>query len=134
MDWNVQRWKTGFSARLPFPPTANTYYRAVNLPRKNHPVILISARGRAYAEIVAGTFGIFTPLNGALKVAVSAWFPNLRVRDVDNLLKPLLDALTKARAWGDDSQIQILAIEAAGMDRPDGRVEVVAQQIEAMLF
>ena len=36
---------------------------------------------------------------------IEAWMPDKRVRDLDNLLKAPLDALTRAGFWVDDSQI-----------------------------
>lgn len=48
------------------------------------------------------------PLTGRLAVTVQVRAPDRRSRDLDNLGKCLLDALTKAGVWQDDSQIDRL--------------------------
>jgi crossover junction endodeoxyribonuclease RusA len=59
---------------------------------------LISEAGRAYRiEIVALLFNTpHTPLTGPLKLTIRAHRPDNRRRDIDNILKPLLDALAHA--------------------------------------
>jgi crossover junction endodeoxyribonuclease RusA len=42
---------------------------------------------------------------------VKVYPPDNRRRDVDNVLKSLVDALERGGAYGDDSQIQRLSIE-----------------------
>ena len=90
---------------LPYPPTVNTYYRSIGRGR-----VVISARGRDYRQRVAdavmsqrcpGT----TPIQCRLAVSVDFWPPDRRRRDLDNLCKSMLDAMTHAGVWGDDSQI-----------------------------
>jgi crossover junction endodeoxyribonuclease RusA len=43
-------------------------------------------------------------------VTIQAFRPDNRRRDLDNLLKAVLDALTAAEVWDDDSQITDLRI------------------------
>jgi len=96
---------------LPWPPTVNTYYR--NLKGKT----LISAKGRKYRDAVADQVliqcafnGQFTGYVGRLGVLIEAYPPDKRSRDLDNILKSLLDSLTKAGVWADDSQIDDLQV------------------------
>jgi len=92
---------------LPWPPTVNTYYR--NLNGKT----LISAKGREYRQAVADQVLIQRAgkaYAGRLGVLVEAYPPDKRSRDLDNILKSLLDSLTKAGVWADDSQIDDLQV------------------------
>lgn len=91
---------------LPWPPSNNTYYRRVGAKT------LISAAGREYARTVAGLCRASRVRrhDGRLRVVITACPPDRRRRDLDNLLKGLLDALTHGGAWEDDSQIDDLRI------------------------
>ena len=51
------------------------------------------------------------PMPGALKMEVQLFPPDKRRRDVDNVLKSLLDALEHGGAYADDGQIVRLAVE-----------------------
>lgn len=55
--------------------------------------------------------------DGEVAVAVVFVLPNRRRVDADNLVKTVMDAATKAGAWGDDSQVtaatQLLELDAA---------------------
>lgn len=92
---------------LPWPPSVNHYWRHVG-----HKT-LISAAGRAY-RIAVGRYVLqnlrrlagVTPYQGKIGIHIAASFPDDRKRDLDNLLKAPFDALTHARIWKDDSQIQ----------------------------
>ena len=93
---------------LPWPPALNRYYRNVRGRT------LISREGRAYRRQVAlhclaedrGAW----PLSGRLAVRIQAAPPDRRRRDVDGMLKAVLDALTHAGLWRDDSQVDDLRI------------------------
>ena len=92
---------------LPWPPTANRYWRNVNGR------MVLSREGRRYREAVDGlvwrhvcqagdsvSFG-----TSRLELEIDAHPPDNRRRDLDNLLKPILDALQYAEVFEDDSQI-----------------------------
>ena len=91
---------------LPFPPSVNHYWRHVGNRT------LISRTGRAYRQQVlhdVQQLGLRV-ITGPIKLEVIVTRPDRRRRDVDNLLKSLLDALDHAEVYEDDSQIQDLRI------------------------
>ena len=49
-----------------------------------------------------------SPMAGMLAMKVRAYPPDRRKRDIDNIQKPLLDALEKGRAFFNDCQIKHL--------------------------
>ena len=91
---------------LPFPPALNSYYRHVVV--RGQPRTLISADGREYRERVKRVVGPVATLRGRLAVCVLACPPDRRARDLDGMHKALLDALTHAGVWADDSLIDVL--------------------------
>lgn len=62
-------------------------------------------------------------LEGGLIVEIDCHAPDRRCRDLDNIAKVLLDALTEAGVWEDDSQVQVLTLRKAPSEKP-GRVQV----------
>ncbi len=106
---------------LPWPPTVNTYY-TVARGRK-----IMSKKGRDYkygATIIAGSQWKGEPLKGDITLFIRAYPPDKRKRDLDNILKPVLDSLTEAGIYVDDSQVADLRIQRF---RPSkrGRVEIM---------
>jgi len=64
------------------------------------------------------------PLQNKLKVEITAYMPDKRRRDLDNILKALLDALTGAGIWEeDDSQVDEMCVKH-GEVRVGGQIEV----------
>jgi crossover junction endodeoxyribonuclease RusA len=101
---------------LPWPPSTNTYWRMF----QNR--MIISAKGREYRKAVADQVLIqrgAKHLAGKMKVTIGAYRPDERKRDLDNLLKSTLDALSHAGVYEDDSLIVDLRVywerEKAGM-------------------
>lgn len=92
---------------LPWPPSLNAYYRTVRGR------ILISSEGREYRTRVLGKCLVqrVQPVSGRLEVFIQAFPPDRRARDLDNLQKGLLDAITHAKVWTDDSDIDDLRIK-----------------------
>ena len=90
---------------LPYPPSINHYWRRVG------PRTLISREGRAFRRNVCallGGGGRRPPLGGRIALAMDAFPPDHRRRDLDNIAKPVLDALEHAGIYLDDSQIDLL--------------------------
>jgi crossover junction endodeoxyribonuclease RusA len=97
---------------LPWPPSVNHYYRHVG------PRTLISRKGREYRTQVCGLLapgngnGIRKPPSGGrIALAMDAFPPDRRRRDLDNLLKCTQDSLAHAGVFEDDSQIDLLAVQ-----------------------
>lgn len=101
----------------------NMYWR--NIAIKGKPRTLISADGRQYKADVAGICqreGV-QPLPGPVALVLVAYRPR-KVGDLDNLLKPILDAL-KGMAFVDDSQvIEIHATRRDDKHNPRAMVQV----------
>src|SRR3990172_8733530 len=105
---------------LPWPPTINHYWMRT---RNGRPYI--SARGTVYRGAVilicraAMREQEVDCMSGRLRVEITAHPPDMRKRDLDNLLKSILDALQHAGVYDDDSQIDDLRI-FRGAAEPSG--------------
>lgn len=101
----------------------NHYWRSV--PGRG---VLVSAEGRQYRQNVYAAVLVQRAVRkfaGRLRVTVIAFPPDKRKRDLDNLLKSSLDAMTHAGVWMDDSQIDDLRIcRQSPLKAPCIRVEV----------
>ncbi|MCT7656148.1 RusA family crossover junction endodeoxyribonuclease [Oceanimonas sp. NS1] len=96
------------SLELPWPPSMNQMWRRVN----GRTVLCKAAR--EYRNKVAPLVLLARAnkhLAGRIRVDVVAQPPDHRQRDLDNMLKAPLDALTHAGVYLDDSQIDRLLIE-----------------------
>lgn len=99
---------------LPFPPSVNRYWRHVGMGGGVR--VLLSREGRRYkdavkAAVLARVGEGREPLTGRLVVDVRLYPPDRLRRDIDNFGgKALLDALTDAGVWQDDSQLDELRI------------------------
>lgn len=116
---------------LPWPPSTNTYWRHPTKGRLagRH---LISEQGRAYREAVA--LQVLAQngrrlLDCPLSIDIEVFMPDRRRRDLDNLLKSLLDSMTHAGVWADDSQIHDLRIRRG--PRLGGMVKVCIDPMES---
>lgn len=93
---------------LPWPPSVNHYWR------RNGNRYFVSSEGRKYREEVclrAKDVQSNFAQKDRLSVSIKAYPPDKRRRDLDNILKSLLDSLQHAGVYSDDSQIDSLHIE-----------------------
>ena len=102
---------------LPYPPSVNHYWRHVGNET------LISKEGREYREKIDSLLYGHGCVTGRLVVEIAVWTPDRRRRDLDNILKSLLDSLQHAGAIEDDGSIDMLVVSRKGTTR-DGRVVV----------
>lgn len=102
---------------LPYPPSANTYWR-----RNGHRYFIAPAGVAFRTEVKArcAASGI-KPLTGHVAMTVTLVPGDRRRRDIDNVLKPLLDALTNGCAWSDDSQVKRLIVAMGDPEPKRGR-------------
>ena len=93
---------------LPWPPSVNHYWR------KWRNRMVISDEGRDYRRLVGwmlGGGGIRKPpAGGRIALAMDAFPPDRRRRDLDNLPKCSQDSLAHAGVYEDDSQIDLLTV------------------------
>jgi crossover junction endodeoxyribonuclease RusA len=110
---------------LPWPPTANTYWR------RNGGRYFISKRGQDYREYVAKACYAYQGLFVAedrLRVKIKAYPPDRRKRDLDNLFKSTLDSIQHAGLYVDDCQIDKLSIER--MPEHEGKISIYVEKID----
>lgn len=108
---------------LPYPPSANAYWRNV------HGRVVVSAEARAYKRKVA-LLARGKPLEGPLSLVAHVYRPR-KAGDLDNSLKVLCDALNGV-AWVDDSQVvEIHAFRHDDKAAPRVEVEVRQVNVEA---
>jgi len=99
---------------LPWPPSVNAYWRTVNGRT------MISKKGRVYKQAATRAVlaaGANKHLPGRLRVKLTAYPPDRRRRDIDNLTKLALDSMQVAGVYLDDSQIDELTIIRAEVEK-----------------
>jgi len=98
---------------LPWPPSVNNYWLARGNTR------FISKAGKQFRQAVAeecAQQGVVA-LEGRLAVYVALFPPDRRARDIDNILKALLDACEHAGCYASDNQIDELQIIRQGVQK-----------------
>ena len=114
----------GITLTMPWPPSVNKYWRTFQGR------MIISAEGRSYRKAVADQVLIQRGTKhyaGKLRVQIEAFRPDNRRRDLDNLLKAVLDGCTHAGVWEDDSNIVDLRIYWA--DTVGGMLKVKVSEV-----
>ncbi len=119
---------------LPWPPSVNHYWRSANrtIKGRRRPIVLVSDEGLKYqADVLEYILRRGLPrahFHGRIALRITLEMPDKRRRDIDNYLKSLLDSLTHAGVWLDDSQIDIIDIRR-GEVLPPGRAIVEVTEI-----
>ena len=124
VDELIRKNENAITLTLPWPPSVNKYWRTFQGR------MIISAEGRSYRKAVADQVMIqrgAKHYEGKLNVVIEAWRPDNRRRDLDNLLKAILDALTHAGVWVDDGLIVDLRIYWA--DSIGGMLKVKVSEV-----
>lgn len=117
---------------LPFPPSMNAYW-AMTTNAQGQRILIVSQQGRKYARrvqsLVASRYRRPT-IDYRIALLIEAWAPSEDYApggrwewDVDNRVKPLQDALAKARVIANDKLIRDVRIVDRGI-LPPGRVLV----------
>ena len=98
-----------YEFELPFPPSVNACWRVF----RNRSIL--SKRGREYRASVFEHMKLIgldeELLSGRLRVRIALYPPDARRRDIDNYCKATFDALSHAKFWIDDEQIDDLTIK-----------------------
>lgn len=99
---------------LPYPPSNNNYWRTRVAGRRA--ITYISKAGMEYRDAVALAVDQamddgFAPLaSQPVELIIDVFVPDARKRDIDNVTKATLDALTHAGVWDDDNQVERIHI------------------------
>ncbi len=120
----ISKNENAITLTLPWPPSVNRYWRTFQGR------MIISAEGRSYRKAVADQVFIQSGAKnytGKLRVQIEAFRPDKRRRDLDNLLKAVLDGCTHAGVWEDDSNIVDLRIYWA--DTIGGMIKVNVREL-----
>lgn len=124
MPQNSNPQMTSLSLSLTYPPSVNTYWGFHGHRR------FLTNKAREFKTNVAAAAAAARGF-GACRVGIEVILhpPDRRVRDIDNVLKPLLDALVAAGVLNDDGQIDLLIV-SRGTVVKGGRCEVCIKLIE----
>ena len=117
---------TEYEFVLPWPPTVNTYWR------RRGSQYYISDKGQKYRKDVQQIIrqlrlDIFT--KSRLRITIIAEPPDSRRRDLDNILKGLLDSLIHAGFAEDDVQFDDIRV-IRGVKVLGGRVGIKITELE----
>lgn len=126
---------------LPWPPSANRYWRSIVVLGQKHAQHYVGDHGKAYRKALAELALVHRwprGLTARLAVHLILFQPDRRSIDIDNRVKILLDALgtatrpkeIKAGLFADDAQIDDLRVQR-GPIVPQGLVHAVLSELPA---
>ena len=100
------------------PPSANRVWRNAS------GLTYLSPETRAFNKLVKYVLRETIPKEWKFYRVEIVVFPQRRSGDVDNRIKPVLDALTKACFWEDDTKVAFVSCQFAEVDKK-GRTQVI---------
>ena len=116
---------------LPWPPSVNHYWRSMVI--KGSVRLYVSKRGKEYRHsVMCRMKTLRRRFQGSVAVMIEAFPPDRRRRDLDNLLKCVLDSVANAGAMDDDSQVCDLHIIRRPPEK-GGRLRVVLTDMRDQL-
>lgn len=98
---------SGLVIELPWPPSVNHYWRRCGAR------YFVSLKGKTFRDNVhhiCDTTSHKFDNKVRLRVTIEAYPPDRRRRDLDNILKSLLDSLQHAQIYEDDNQIDDIRV------------------------
>lgn len=107
---------------LPYPPSVNHYWKS-GRNRLGKPMRYLSTAANDFKRTVNALCGQKQAFSGRVGVKVLVWTPDRRIRDLDNLLKGLLDSISGAGVIVDDCQIDEIHMIREGVHK-GGKVQV----------
>lgn len=135
---------------LPWGPSVNHYWRSLLIPWRSAPPgqppyrvqPTISKEGRHFRATVieavktlkrAGLH-VALPPGARLAIEIKLHAPNHRSYDIDNRVKAVLDGLTHAEVYVDDSLVDLLTIRRCAVRPGQGRMFISITTTENTLF
>lgn len=111
-------------SNLPWPPSVNAYWTRTKSGMRRS-----DAATTYLAEVLAAVNrNRGRTITGRVGLRIKAYPPDCRVRDLDNTLKAICDALKVAHVYADDSQIDSLAIDRCQVVA-GGRISVAVEDL-----
>lgn len=107
---------------LPYPPSVNTYW-GFNGSRRYLTKKALDFKKLVWCEVILAGKPYFG--KQFVKVSIRWHCPDKRLRDIDNPLKPLFDALVQASVMEDDSQIRAMTVEYGNIKKGGETVIVI---------
>ena len=127
--------RSSLQLRLPWPPSVNGYWQPFPIPG-GRVVMSLTKRARIYrtdvCAAIRAVMGACTPVpfDTPVRIDIELRPPDRRVRDIDNSLKSLFDALTNAGIWKDDSLVDELTLRR-GQVIKDGAALVLITPLDS---
>lgn len=109
---------------LTIPPSVNKYYATIGRRR------VVTKIGREYKEAVSRLR--VKRIEGRIAVTIEFFAKDKRRRDLDNVLKCLLDSLQGCGLYKDDSQVDRIVI-ARREQNPKHFIKVYVEQLQGVL-